>query len=184
VRVASAAVLVLGLVASAVLLSAPVTAEPPFVSTCGVIRAFAAPSGSAAGSITIADQTFALTSHDLITAAAVGRIACLDRTVTTSGPAFALVDLPAPLCGEVIGVGAASLDLFVQPTLRLMLGFAAGFSFQDPGRAVTACFDTGLDAAGRVVAVRSITVTPSPRPAPRRYLRPRRGMVRASPGGQ
>jgi hypothetical protein len=150
--------------ATATVLAGVVLAEPPFFAACGVIKAFTPATATVPGSITIADRVFALTARDRVDGAAVGKVACLGQTVTTSGPVFELVPLPAPVCGEVIGVSTASLDLVVRPTLRLTLGFGAGFSFADPGRAVVACFETGLDAAGRVVAVRSVAGAPTPAP--------------------
>jgi hypothetical protein len=164
-RFLPAALVALAVAATAAVFAEGALAEPPFFATCGVIRAFTPPSATAGGSITIADRTFAVTSRDRMAGAVVGNTVCLNQTVTTSGPAFELVSLPSPACGEVNAVGAASLDLFIQPSLHVTLGFGSGFSFKDPGRAVVACFETGLDASGRVVAVRSVASAPSKAPA-------------------
>jgi hypothetical protein len=165
VRAGRVVVLVLGLAAGSDVLAGSALAEPPFVATCGVIRSVTPASATVAGSVVIADRSFALTARDRVNAAVVGGIACLNQTVTTNGPALELVALPSPVCGEVLAVTATALDLVIGPTLRINLGLGAGSAFTDPGRAVNACFETGLDAAGRVVALRRLGGTPSQPPA-------------------
>jgi len=142
-----------------------VSAEPPFFATCGRIDGLSLPTASAPGSITIGGRMFAITLRDRISpVASVGSLGCLNQTVTTSGPLLQLLGMPSHLCGQVMGVldpiagqRPAGIDVLSPPTLRTVLFAAPGLRLPDPN--VFACFETGIDSAGRATAVRTLTAS-------------------------
>lgn len=143
----------------------PALAEPPFIAACGLIRAFTPPSPTAPGSITVGVRTSALTAADHFAQAAFGGVACLNQRVTTSGPVLEVVAVPVPFCGEMLAVGPESLDIRVRPGFRMVVRSAPGFVLAGPGVGVSACFDTGLNAAGELVVTRQHPAGPSMLPS-------------------
>ena len=158
--------------------AAPVSAEPPYIATCGTVRAFNEPTPTAAGSVTIGTTTFSLHSGDrLPSTTPLGAPMCINRTVTTSGPVLTLLAMPSPICGEVLGIAAGIPDqrgplidiVTTTPDLRIALPVSASLGFVFPGRSTVACFEVGLDANGSAFAARVMgaTVTvPATTPAP------------------
>jgi len=143
-----------------------VSAEPPFFATCGRIDALSLPTVSAPGSITVGGGTFPITLRDRIPAVAlVGTLGCLNQAVTTSGPVLQLLGMPSHLCGQVMGIldpiaglRPAGIAIFSAPTLRTVLLAAPGLRLPNPN-VVFACFETGIDSAGRATAVRTLTAS-------------------------
>ena len=154
-----------------------VSAEPPYIATCGAVRAFTEPTPTAPGSVTIGTSTFALHSGDqLPSTTPLGAAMCINQTVTTAGPVLALMAMPSPICGEVVGIlpaipgqRAALIDIVTTtPGLRVALAASASLGFVFPGRSTVACFQVNVDAIGNAVAVRVIggTVTAPTAPTP------------------
>jgi LPXTG-motif cell wall-anchored protein len=142
-------------------LSEPTSAEPPYLATCGAVRAFTAPSAGVSGSVTIGTATFALHAPDRLPAAtSVGNAVCINRTVTTAGPVLELIAMPSPICGEVLGVSKAIpaqraevLDIVTTtPGLRIALAASPNLGFTFPQRATLACFGIRIDASGTAIA--------------------------------
>ena len=158
--------------------AAPVSAEPPYIATCGTVRAFSEPTPTVPGSVTIGTATFSLHSGDrLPSTTPLGAPMCINRTVTTSGPVLTLLAMPSPICGEVLGIAAGISDprgslmdiVTTTPDLRIALPASASLGFVFPVRPVVACFEVGLDANGNALATRVMgaTVTaPSAGPTP------------------
>ena len=169
--------------------AAPGSAEPPYIATCGTVRAFSEPTPTALGSVTIGTATFALHPGDrLPSTTPLGAALCINRTVTTSGPVLTLIAMPSPICGEVLGIGTAGqrgavIDIVTTtPDLRIGLPASANLGFVFPGRSTLACFEVGLDANGNALATRVMgaTVTaPSAMPTPA----PISGLPSTSTGG-
>jgi len=159
-------------------LTQSVSAEPPYLATCGVVRAFTAATASANGSVTIGTSTFALRASDRLPAASpVGLAMCINRTVTTAGPVLELIAMPSPVCGEILGLSpaipgqrGAVIDIVTTtPDLRIALAASASLRFTFPDRSTVACLEVGLDATGTAVASRVMgaTVTvPATMPGP------------------
>ncbi|HYV22815.1 MAG TPA: hypothetical protein VEN31_09195 [Candidatus Bathyarchaeia archaeon] len=167
-----------GVFMSLAFLAEPVSAEPPYIATCGSVRTFSEPTPTVPGSVTIGTATFALHSGDrLPSSTPVGALMCINQTVTTSGPVLALIAMPSPICGEVLGIPAGTrpergvlIDIATTtPDLRIALPASASLGFVFPGRSTVACFEVGLDANGNALATRVMgaTVTaPSAGPTP------------------
>jgi hypothetical protein len=148
---------------------APATAEPPFFATCGLARAFVAPTPSTAGSITIGERTVALSIDDFLPSTSpLGTRACLNRAFRTSGPVQSVIPMPDPLCGEIVSFPdlPTRLDVIAGPGLRVILLGAT--SLRDTfAHGATACLSVGLDAAGRAFALGVMgAVVPLPTPRP------------------
>jgi hypothetical protein len=150
-----------GLLMSLAFLSEPVSAEPPYLATCGAVRAFTAASANMPGSVTIGRATFALHAADRLSAAtSVGNAVCINRTVTTAGPVLEVIAMPSPICGEVLGVSKAIpgqraevLDIVTTtPGLRIALAASPNLGFTFPQRATLACFEIRIDASGTAIA--------------------------------
>jgi hypothetical protein len=155
----------------------PASAEPPYIATCGTVRAFTEPTPTVPGSVTIGTHTFALHSGDRFPSTTpLGAAMCITRTVTTSGPVLALVAMPSPICGfaglveAIPGQRGELIDIVTTtPDLRIALPVSASLVSVFRGGAVTACFEVGLDANGNAFAVRVMGATvpaPTPRPTP------------------
>lgn len=152
------------------------SAAPPYMATCGTVRAFSEPTTTVSGSVTIGTATFTLHSGDqLPSTTPLGAAMCINETVTTSGPVLALIAMPSPICGEVLGIfqsqGGALIDIVTTtPDLRIALPVSTSLGFVFPGRSTIACFDVGLDANGNAVATRvmgaTVTAPSAPTPAP------------------
>ena len=153
-----------------------VTAEPPYIATCGTVRAFSEPTPTVPGSVTIGTFTFALHSGDRFPSTTpLGAAMCITRVGTRSGPALALVAMPSPVCGfagiveGTPGQRGELIDIVTTtPDLRIALPVSASLGFVFPG-AVTACFEVGLDANGNAFAARvmgAAVPAPTPRPTP------------------
>jgi hypothetical protein len=151
-----------------------VSAEPPYIATCGTVRAFSEPTPTVPGSVTIGTHTFALHFGDRFPSTTpVGAAMCINQTVTTSGPVLALIAMPAPICGfagiveAIPGQRGELLDIVTTtPDLRIALPVSASVESVFRGTA-TACFEVGLDASGNAFAARvmgAIVVAPTARP--------------------
>ena len=165
---------------------ASASAAPPFLATCGLVRALTAPTTSAPGSITIGDRTFTLTASDQVSSSAVGSVRCLTQTTTTSGPVLTLAALPSPLCGEIFGgilenPSGRFLDVIVEPGFHISILAAPSVRLPE-GTTTTAvaCFETTIDAAGRAVATRIMGAVVTPRPPSTPTLRPAAGLPSTS----
>jgi hypothetical protein len=153
-----------------------VSAAPPYISTCGTVRAFSEPTTTVPGSVTIGTATFTLRSGDQFPSTTpLGAAMCINETVTTSGPVLTLIAMPSPICGEVLGIvqsqrGALIDIVTTTPELRIALAASASLGFVFPGRSTVACFEVGLDANGNAVATRvmgaTVTAPSAPTPAP------------------
>jgi hypothetical protein len=154
--------------------AAPASAEPPYIATCGTVRAFSEPTPTMPGSVTIGTHTFALHSGDRFPSTTpLGAAMCINRTVTTSGPVLALIAMPAPICGfagiveAIPGQRGELIDIVTTtPDLRIALPVSASVGSVFRG-AATACFEVGLDANGNAFAARVMGATvlaPTPRP--------------------
>ena len=164
-----------GILLSFAFLTQSVSAEPPYIATCGTVRAFSEPTPTVSGSVTIGTHTFALHSGDRFPSTTpLGAAMCINRTVTTSGPVLALIAMPAPICGfagiveAIPGQRGELIDIVTTtPDLRIALPVSASVESVFRG-AATACFEVGLDANGNAFAARVMgaTVTPSPAPTP------------------
>jgi len=148
--------------------AAPGSAEPPYIATCGTIRAFSEPTPTVPGSVTIGTATFSLHSGDrLPSTTPLGAPMCINRTVTTSGPVLTLLAMPSPICGEVLGIAAGISDprgslmdiVTTTPDLRIALPAPASLGFVFPGPETAACFEVGLDANGNAFAARVMGAT-------------------------
>jgi hypothetical protein len=137
-------------------------AEPPFFGSCGVVRAFTAPTANDAGSITIGSFTMGVTANDQVGALVVGSVVCTRRGVLTSGPINVIAPMPVPLCGRVESItttdgGVTVLVLQIagnDPSYRLVLpltGALPAFVAASIDRGVSGCFQWELDAGGSVV---------------------------------
>jgi hypothetical protein len=155
----------------------PAAAEPPYIATCGTVRAFSEPTPTAPGSVTIGTHTVALHFGDRFPSTTpLGAAMCITSTVTTSGPVLALVAMPSPICGfaglveAIPGQRGELIDIVTTtPDLRIALPVSASLVSVFRGGAVTACFEVGLDASGNAFAVRVMGATlpaPTPRPTP------------------
>ena len=144
--------------------SGQANAEPPFIGSCGVVRAFTAPTANGPGSITIGSRTLALTVTDRLPGTIPGTLVCTRGGTLTSGPITVVEPMPAPLCGRVESITAAAggtsfLQLQVvgdDPSYRLALavnGTLPPFIAASIDRGVSGCFATGLDASGNVVVM-------------------------------
>lgn len=154
--------------------ASPASAEPPYIATCGTVRAFSEPTPTAAGSVTIGTHTFALHVGDQFPSTTpVGAAMCINRTVTTSGPVLALIAMPSPICGyagiveAIPGQRGELLDIVTTtPDLRIALPVSAPVESAFRVTA-TACFEVGLDANGDAFAARVMGATvPAPTPRP------------------
>jgi hypothetical protein len=154
--------LLLALVAVLIVGSGRANAEPPFFGSCGVVRAFTAPTAGAAGSITIGSQTLAVTASDQVVAPVVGTVVCTRRGVLTSGPITVIAPMPVPLCGRVESINTTDGGVTVlllqiagnDPSYRLALqltGALPAFVSASIDRGVSGCFQSDLDASGNVV---------------------------------
>jgi hypothetical protein len=154
----------------------PAAAEPPYIATCGTVRAFTEPTPTAPGSVTIGTFTFVLRSGDRFPSTTpLGAAMCINRTVTTAGPVHALIAMPSPICGwagiveAIPGQRGELLDI-VTTTPDLRVALPVSTSVESVFRATaTACFDVGLDASGNAFAARvmgAIVVAPTARPTP------------------
>jgi hypothetical protein len=168
--------LYLSIVMSLAFLASPAAAEPPYLATCGTVRAFNEPTPTAPGSVTIGTATFSLHFGDrLPSTTPLGARMCINRTVTTAGPVLTLIAMPAPICGFagiVEGIPGQRRELIdivtTTPDLRIALPVSASVESVFRG-AATACFEVGLDANGNVFAARVMgaTVTvPATTPGP------------------
>jgi hypothetical protein len=154
--------------------ASPASAEPPYIATCGTVRAFSEPTPTVPGSVTIGTHTFALYIGDRFPSTTpVGAAMCINRTVTTSGPVHALVAMPSPICGfagiveAIPGQRGELLDIVTTtPGLRIALPVSASVLSVFRG-AATACFEVGLDANGDAFAARVMgVIVPAPTPRP------------------
>jgi hypothetical protein len=143
--------------------AAPGSAEPPYIATCGMVRAFSEPTPTVVGSVAIGTATFPLHAGDqLPSTTALGAAICINQTVTTSGPVIALIAMPSPICGEVLGVAEAIpgqrgeiLDIVTTiPGLRIGLTASPILGLNFPGRAISVCFEVSIDANGNALATR------------------------------
>ena len=157
--------------------TAPGSAEPPYIATCGTVRAFSEPTPTTPGSVTIGTFTFALRSGDRFPSTTpLGAAMCINRTVTTSGPVLVLFAMPAPICGEVLGIvdgvpgrGSVIDIVTTTPDLRVGLPASPSLGFVFPGRETAACFEVGLDTNGNAFAARvmgATVVAPTASPTP------------------
>jgi hypothetical protein len=171
--------------------AAPGSAEPPYMATCGTVRAFTEPTPTAPGSVTIGTATFSLRFGDrLPSTTPLGAAMCINRTVTTSGPVLTLIAMPSPICGEVLGIAAGISDqrgplmdiVTTTPDLRIALPAPASLGFVFPGRATVACFEVGLDANGNAFAARVMGAT-VPAPSARPTAAPISGLPSTATGG-
>jgi hypothetical protein len=154
--------------------AAPGSAEPPYIATCGTVRAFIEPTPTAPGSVTIGTHTLALHFGDRFPSTTpLGAAMCITRVGTMSGPALALVAMPSPICGfagiveAIPGQRGELIDIVTTtPDLRIALPVSA--SVESVFRAAaTACFEVGLDANGNAFAARVMGATvPAPTPRP------------------
>jgi hypothetical protein len=169
--------------------AAPAAAEPPYIATCGTVRAFTEPTPTAPGSVTIGTHTFALRTGDRFPSMTpIGAAMCINRTVTTSGPVHALIAMPAPVCGfagiveAIPGQRGELLDIVTTtPDLRIALPVSA--SVESVFRTTaTACFEVGLDANGDAFAARVMGAIVPP-PTPRPTAAPISGLPSTSTGG-
>jgi hypothetical protein len=153
---------------------APGSAEPPYIATCGTVGAFSEPTPTAAGSVTIGTATFGLRSGDQFPSTTpLGAAMCINQTVTTSGPVLALIAMPSPICGEVLGIvqsqrGALIDIVTTTPDLRIALPASPTLGFVFPGRPTAGCFEVGLDVNGNAFAVSvmgATVVAPTAKPA-------------------
>jgi hypothetical protein len=146
--------------------ASPGSAEPPYIATCGTVRAFIEPTPTATGSVTIGTHTFALHFGDRFPSTTpVGADMCINRTVTTSGPVLALIAMPAPICGfagiveAIPGQRGELIDIVTTtPDLRIALPVSASVGSVFRG-AATACFEVGLDTNGNAFAARVMGAT-------------------------
>jgi hypothetical protein len=146
--------------------AAPGSAEPPYIATCGTVRAFIEPTPTAPGSVTIGTHTFALHFGDRFPSTTpLGAAMCINRTVTTSGPVLALIAMPAPICGfagiveAIPGQRGELIDIVTTtPDLRIALPVSASVGSVFRG-AATACFEVGLDTNGNAFAARVMGAT-------------------------
>ena len=154
--------------------AAPASAEPPYIATCGTVRAFSEPTPTVSGSVTIGTHTVALHSGDRFPSTTpLGAAMCINRTVTTSGPVLALIPMPAPICGfagiveAIPGQRGELIDIVTTtPDLRIALPVSESVESVFRG-AATACFEVGLDANGNAFAERVMGATvlaPTARP--------------------
>ena len=140
----------------------PAAAEPPYIATCGTVRAFTEPTPTAPGSVTIGTHTFALHSGDRFPSTTpLGAAMCITRVGTMSGPALALVAMPAPICGfaglveAIPGQRGELIDVVTTtPDLRIALPISASVLSVFRNGAVIACFEVALDANGNAFATR------------------------------
>ena len=155
-------VLLFALAAVVIVGSSRANAEPPFFGSCGVVRAFTAPTVGAAGSITIGSQTLAVMAGDQVVAPVVGTVVCTRRGVLTSGPITVIAPMPVPLCGRVESINTTDGGVTVlllqiagnDPSYRLALhltGALPAFVAASIDRGVSGCFQSELDASGNVV---------------------------------
>ena len=144
------------------------SAEPPYIATCGTVRAFSEPTPAATGSVTIGTATFTLHFGDQVPSTSpLGAAMCVNQTVTTSGPRLQLIAMPSPICGEVQGIAAGISDqrgplldiVTTTPDLRIALPASESLGFVFPGRSTVACFEVGLDANGAAFAARVMGAT-------------------------
>jgi hypothetical protein len=150
------------------------SAEPPYIATCGTVRAFTEPTPTAPGSVTIGTHTFALQFGDRFPSTTpLGAAMCITRVGTMSGPALALVAMPSPICGfagiveAIPGLRGELIDIVTTtPDLRIALPVSASVESVFRGSA-TACFEVALDANGNAFAARVMGATvaaPTARP--------------------
>lgn len=158
----------LAIVAFLLCFGGTVSAAPPYIATCGTVRALSEPTPTVSGSVTIGSGTFALHFGDrLPSTTPLGAAMCINQTVTTSGPVLALIAMPSPICGEVLGIlpaipgqrGALIDIVTTTPDLRVALAASASLGFVFPGRSIVACFEVAQDANGNAIATRVMGAT-------------------------
>ena len=140
-----------------------------FVSHCGVLKAFVAPTSTAHGSITIGSVTYPVLIGGGPTA--FGSTVCLIGGNMTPGAlaGVPLTPLPTVFCGDVPGFRAATATTAGAVTIGLA-GHPPGFDptlIIPPGTAIAApaigsrhCFATGLNPAGDAVVIAELTLPP------------------------
>jgi hypothetical protein len=91
--------------------------------------------------------------------------------------------VPVPFCGELFAVGPESLDIRVGPEFRTVIRSAPGFVLAGPRSGVSACFDTGVNAAGELTVTRQRPAGPSMLPSTSTADRPNGAWVSAPAEG-